>query len=156
MRITHAVAVACYWTGVDAIFYWLNRKAKRIVTFHSVLPRELWHPGANGVSCDLDGFKKVIDLCAKKFRFSADLFDPRTLTITFDDGYHNQYAYAFKSLREKGVPAYVFVAGDTQKSDGGLLVDKLLHWVAYAPSELIPGGDRSRYWTRRRRSRTCA
>ena len=68
MRITHAVAVACYWTGVDAIFYWLNKKAKRIVTFHNVLPRELWHPGANGVSCDLDGFEKVVDLCARKFR----------------------------------------------------------------------------------------
>ena len=115
MKYTHAVAVACYWTGVDAIFYWLNKKAKRIVTFHNVLPKELWSPGGeNGVSSDLDGFEKVVDLCAKRYRFSTDFLDPQTLTITFDDGYHNQYAYAFKSLRAKGIPACLFVAGETQ------------------------------------------
>ena len=146
MRITHAVAVACYWTGVDAIFYWLNKKAKRIVTFHNVLPKELWSPGGeNGVSSDLDGFEKVVDLCAKRYRFSTDFLDPQTLTITFDDGYHNQYAYAFKSLRAKGIPACLFVAGETQ-GRGGLLIDRLLIWVAHAPVELIPGGDRGLYW----------
>ena len=115
MRIAHLIAAACYWTGVDALFYRLNRKAKRIVTFHNVLPDRLWRDNlANGVSNSLKDFETIIARCAKRFRFSTDLLDAKTLTVTFDDGYHNQFAFAFKSLREKGIPACVFVSGDTQ------------------------------------------
>ena len=148
MSKSHIVAIAAYWTGVDALFYWLNRKAKRIITFHNVLSKDLWVANqANYVSHDLDDFKKIIAMSARKFRFSTDLFDPRTLTITFDDGYHNQYEFAFKSLREKGIPAYVFVADETRTSGGrGLLVDRLLHWVSLAPIEVVPEGNRGGFW----------
>ena len=149
MRITHLIAAACYWTGVDALFYRLNRKAKRIIALHNVLPDRLWSDNlAGGVSNSLKDFETIIARCAKRFRFSTDLFDAKTLTVTFDDGYHNQFAFAFKSLREKGIPAYVFVSGDTRRDAGGLLIDKLLHWVSLAPDELIPGGDRIGFWTR--------
>lgn len=48
-RIACWIAYAAYWTGIDALFYWLNRKAKRIVTFHNVLPQGLWRKDlANG------------------------------------------------------------------------------------------------------------
>ena len=148
MSKSHIVAIAAYWTGVDALFYWLNRKAKRIVTFHNVLPKDLWVANqANYVSHNLDDFKKIVAMCAKKFRFSTDLFNPQTLTLTFDDGYHNQYEFAFKTLREKGVPAYVFVADETRTSGGrGLLVDRLLHWVSLAPIEVVPEGNRGGFW----------
>ena len=44
-----------------------------------------------------------------------------------------------------GIPAYLFVAGDVLV-DKAWLIDKLLHWVAEAPIEYIPGGDRLQYW----------
>lgn len=158
-RLVHFLAVVCYWCGVDALFYALNRRAKRIVTFHNVLPDELFRPGlANGVSNRLSEFKQIVGECQKRFTISNDLFDPMTLTITFDDGYRNQYTTAFKYLREKGVPAILFVAGDlapacesrgedapTTKTTG-LFIDLLLHWVAEMPLEQIPGGDRLAYW----------
>lgn len=146
------LAVLAYWFGVDALFYWLNRKAKRIITFHNILPDELFRNGiANGVSNKLGDFERIIDECGKCFMFSTDLFDAKTLTITFDDGYRNQYTTAFKALQKRGIPAYLFVSGENlqthnSRSEYGLLIDKLLHWVAEAPIELIPDGNRLRYW----------
>ena len=140
------LAKMAYWAGVDALFYWLNRRAKRIVTFHNVLPDEMFRPGlANGVSNRLSDFLSIVNECRKCYRFSTDLLDPKTLTITFDDGYRNQYTVAFRELQKMGIPAYVFVSGDVLEGRG-LLIDRLLHWVAEAPSECIPGGDRFRYW----------
>lgn len=144
--ISRMVFVLAYWSGVDALFYWLNCKAKRIVTFHNVLPEGLWRKNlANGVSHSLEDFKAIVRECGKRFAFSTDLLNARTITFTFDDGYHNQFEYAFKTLRSFGIPAYVFVS---KIEEGGLLIDKLLHWVANAPAELIPNGDRMGYWVR--------
>ena len=167
-RLVHLLAVVCYFCGLDALFYALNRRAKRIVTFHNVLRDELFRPGlANGVSNRLSEFVHIVDECAKRFPISNDLFDPTTLTITFDDGYRNQYTTAFKHLRGKGFPAILFLAGDLAPNEGngeegaeegvrgedvptaktsGLVVDRLLHQVAEAPIEMIPGGDRLSYW----------
>ena len=38
MRI---VVVLGYWLGIDRLFYFLNRQAKRIIVFHNVLPDEI-------------------------------------------------------------------------------------------------------------------
>lgn len=145
-----------YWSGVDALFYWLNRKAKRIVTFHNVLPDEMFRRSvANGVSNSLSEFEAIVDECAKRFRFSTDLFDAKTMTITFDDGYRNQYTTAFKALQKRGIQAYLFVSGGLlangsqgARSEEPLLIDKLLHWVSEAPVEYIPGGNRLQYWVK--------
>lgn len=153
-RFVHLLSVVCYWCGMDALFYALNRRAKRIITFHNVLLDELFRPGlANGVSNRLSEFKSIIRECRRRFPISNDLFDARTLTITFDDGYRNQYSTAFKYLREKDLPAILFVAGDLmpdRQGDGGwsscLNIDLLLHWVAEMPLEQIPGGNRLNYW----------
>lgn len=143
--MTRLVAIFAYWLGIDALFYWLNRKSKRIITFHNVLPDEMFREGvANGVSNRLSDFLQIVEQCRKRFKINTDLFDNSSLTITFDDGYRNQYTVAFKALCKLSIPAIVFVSGDVAR--GGLLIDKLLHWVAEAPIELIPNKDRLRYW----------
>lgn len=143
--MTRIVAIFAYWLGLDALFYWLNRRRKRIIAFHNVLPDEMFREGvANGVSNRLSDFKKIVEMCKRRFPIDTAMFNARSLTITFDDGYHNQYEYAFKTLRELGVGAYVFVSGNTK--NGALTIDKLLHWVSEAPIEYIPNGDRAAYW----------
>lgn len=144
--MTRLVAIIAFWCGFDALFYWLNRRRKRIITFHNVLPDELFRRGvANGVSNSVSEYKQILALCAKRYKLSTDLMDPSTLTITFDDGYHNQYEYAFKILRDLyGCGAYLFVSGGTRT--GALLIDKLLIWVSEVPFRYVKGGDRLRMW----------
>ena len=75
-RMVEIVAKMAYWAGVDAVFYWLNRRAKRIVTFHNVLPDEIWRGGlANGVSNRLSDFVRIVEECRKRFPISTDLLD---------------------------------------------------------------------------------
>jgi len=93
---------------------------------------------ANGVSCSLSSFKKIIEEIETRFSFSLDLDDPATVTVTFDDGYCNQAEVAAPYLISKGIPAYLFVSGqlisdDDGKCMGALTIDKLLHWVSYVP-----------------------
>lgn len=153
-RLVSCICFLSYWLGIDELFYFLNRKAKRIITFHNILPDQLFRPGvANGVSHSLSSFESIINQCAKRYEFSTNLLDSKTLTVTFDDGYRNQYTTAFKYLHEHGIPAYLFVSGDilppSRKcplGDSALLIDKLLHWVSEVPIEYIPGGNRLKYW----------
>lgn len=127
-KLVETLAFLAYWTGVDALFYWLNRKAKRIVTFHNVLPDSLYtNDLANGVSNSESGFRLIVGEIAKRYRFSTDLLDAKTCTITFDDGYVNQAEIAGRVLDEMGIPAILFVAGDLIGGKGSLLVDRLLH-----------------------------
>lgn len=127
-RVVEVLAFLAYWSGLDSLFYWLNRKAKRIVTFHNVLPDELYVNNlANGVSNSESGFRLIVGEIAKRYRFSTDVWDAKTCTITFDDGYVNQAEIAGRVLGEMGIPAILFVAGDLIGSTEPLLIDKLLH-----------------------------
>lgn len=136
--MTRLVAIFAYYIGLDRLFYWLNRRAKRILTFHNVLPDELYVRNiANGVSCSAGEFRAVIGELKRKWKFSTDLFDPATVTITFDDGYLNQYEVAADILHKEGdIPAMLFSSGDVATGKM-LLVDELLHWAAYAPADVI-------------------
>ena len=88
------------------------------------------------------------------YRFSLNLDDYKTVTLTFDDGYLNQVETAAPYLTERGIPAYLFVSGQLLPQTGGvskqesgrpLVVDLLLHWISYVPSgeyqvDMLVGG----------------
>lgn len=137
---TRTIARVCYALQLHKLAYALNRGRKRVITFHNVLDDDIFERNtANGVSCSLSSFKSIIDEVSKVFKFSLDLDDPTTVTITFDDGYNNQVEIAAPYLISKGIPAYLFVSGQlinentNNLSSGALVIDKLLHWVSYVP-----------------------
>lgn len=137
--VTRFCEVTGYWLGLDALFYCLNRRRKRIVTFHHVLPDELYFAGiVNGVSCSETDFRMVLRRLARCYTFSLDLNDSKTVTLTFDDGYRSQYEVVFRCLREMGdVPAYLFVSGalvpEAEFRKGPLIIDLLTLWISCVP-----------------------
>jgi peptidoglycan/xylan/chitin deacetylase (PgdA/CDA1 family) len=56
----------------------------------------------------------------------------RTVVLTFDDGYRNNYDAAFPVLRRFGCPATVFVASDAVAHQRSLWVTRLYFWFALA------------------------
>ena len=133
-----AIAALCYWLGLDSLFYWLNRKKKRIITFHNVMPEDLLPFGKEiGLTDAADVFRKKIRIIKERFEVNTDLFDAKSVTITFDDGYLNQAEVAGRILDEEGnLPAIVFVAGrmlNQAKAEECLVIDRILHWTFLAP-----------------------
>lgn len=142
---TRFLILIAYWCGVDALFFWLNRRAKRIVVFHNVLRDDLFKDGPRKTTAiSLREFQRTINECLKLMPVSVDLEDTRTLTITFDDGYRNQYTTAFRLLKNLSVPAIIFIASEI---GDGLPIDKAILWKALVPKECVPGGDVDRFWT---------
>lgn len=136
---TRTIARICYYLQLHKLAYFLNRKRKRVITFHNVLSDDVFTNNvANGVSCSLSSFKQIIEEIATVYQFSLDFDDPSTVTITFDDGYSNQVEIAGDYLIERGIPAYLFVSGQLISSESNksetLIIDKLLHWISYVPA----------------------
>ena len=126
-----------YYCGLDALFYFVNRRAKRIVTFHNVIPQSIMPESENGLICFSDEkFKRIVSEIEKRFKFSTDFNDFSTCTLTFDDGYLNQLEIAGRILREKGIPAVLFLASDLLESDSPLAVDQCLVWAAHVPMDV--------------------
>lgn len=136
-RLVRILAMATYWLGIDAIFYFLNRNAKRILTFHSVMPDELCNSGTPIVAESVTSFRRKIRMLKRRWEFSTDINDPRTLTITFDDGFKNEFEVAGMVLMEEGnIPAILFTATSLigqENPEKSLVVDLLMHWNAGVP-----------------------
>lgn len=138
-RIILVLAILSYYLGVIRLFYWLNSKVKRIVTFHNVIPKQLLPSGKSiGLTDTVESFRFKIREIKKVSRISNDLKDSDSITITFDDGYKNQYEVASQILKEEGnLPAIFFVSGrniDNADPTKALIVDLLLHWTLLAPN----------------------
>lgn len=132
-----SIAILAYFSGLTNLFYHLNRKSKRIITFHNVLPERLLPNGIKIGIVDTDAdFFKIVSEVRKHFTINNDLNDIRSATITFDDGYLNQIEIAGQILKKMGVPATVFVSGqnlNNSDAEKALVVDLLMHWVYLAP-----------------------
>lgn len=61
------------------------------------------------------------------------LLPRRALIVTFDDGFDDNYHYAFPILRELGIPATFFVATDYIDAASTFWFDRLAHLVYRAP-----------------------
>lgn len=135
-KIVEILAFLCYWTGIDALFYFLNRRAKRIITFHNVMPEHLLPEGKRiGLTDNEDEFRLMIREIMKRYKVSNDILDARTATITFDDGYKNQCECGGRILKEFGVPGVIFTTGKVMNNGNpyeALVVDLLLHWTELA------------------------
>lgn len=163
-KITCALAVIAFCSGLVKVFYFLNRKAKRIVTFHNVLPDEgfVWNPETS-YSLPAACFRRAIRELKRHYGFSTDLADRGTVTLTFDDGNANQFQIAAKILQEEDAePAILFIAGRDRIGRGpeeGLAVDKLCFWTAYVPEDVLArlnGGvtiGRAEFWCKLLRPR---
>lgn len=139
VKVKRLIAIIAFYIGLIRLFYWLNRRAKRIITFHNVLPDDMQAVGSIGCSEGASEFAAKIDILSGRFKFSTDLDDPKTVTLTFDDGTVNEYEIAGEVLKARNIPAILFVAGDIVDASpkDALITDKILLWNKFAPDSAV-------------------
>lgn len=133
MTTTALLAWISHYTGVSSLFYVLNRRRKRIITYHNILP-DADFTGAlhEGVSHAESAFASQVEYLRQR-SCDLQLDNESSVTITFDDGYLNQYAIAHPILKAAGLQAYFFVPVARLENDEPLAVDLILFWLSQVP-----------------------
>lgn len=138
-RIIRLIAILSCYIGIIDLFYFLNRRAKRVITFHNIIPAELLPRGKKiGLVDTTDEFTAIIKEVIKRFPINNDFNNPRSITFTFDDGYLNQSESTFSILKSiNNSTATIFLSkqllNNTEAKDA-LIIDLLMHWIELSPN----------------------
>src|SRR5712692_2766697 len=121
------IACALRWTRTDELLDALAgfRGLPVVLGYHSVVEDVRAHADnvLPGMMISQRMFAQHLDWLGRYFRFvSLDELGDRLAdgdgrgeplaAVTFDDGYRDVYAHAFPLLKERGIPAAVFVVTD--------------------------------------------
>ena len=147
------VYIVAFYSGIIALFYWLNRRRRVVIAYHNVLPDELFDNTLHlGASHSANVFERQIEIIAKRWPVRR----AEACLITFDDGYANQFEIVAPILDRHNRLAVFFVTLDLVVNRKMLWPDRFLMWVSYVPSGtyellghivIVEGNDsRSRCW----------
>ena len=136
-NLVRSLAIVCYCFGIDALFYWLNRRCKRVITFHNVMPDAMFDSRTTALSDSETSFRRKVRFLKRKWKIDTNFNNPKSVTLTFDDGFVNEIEIAGRILGEEGVPAVLFAAiglvgeRDPMKCP---VIDLITHWNAGVPN----------------------
>ena len=131
---------ALHWMGMDSFAGWLNQLPV-VLGYHRVVedfPSET-KSSIPSLLISRRMFERQLDWLGQRFRFISleelgpalergENFDRPTAAITFDDGYEDIYYNAFPVLKQKGIPAAVFVVTELLDAPQPFIHDKL-YWL---------------------------
>lgn len=127
------IATVAYFLGINKLFRFLNRKRKKIITYHNIIKDEHFDETLHlAVSINESIFEAQLDYLREKYPISNNLEDEKTITITFDDGYLNQYEAIKKYLIPNKISCYVFCPLELILKQEPVITDKILFWISYS------------------------
>jgi peptidoglycan/xylan/chitin deacetylase (PgdA/CDA1 family) len=140
------VASGLYRTGVDRLIHSFSgiKNMPLVILYHRVvenLPAN--DNGTPGMMISRRTLEHHLDWIGRRYRFISldelgeklergDKFEKPVAAITFDDGYSDVYHNAFPMLKQKGIPAGVFVVTDLVGTPRLQIHDKLYILLQYA------------------------
>ncbi|HXC61394.1 MAG TPA: polysaccharide deacetylase family protein, partial [Nitrospiria bacterium] len=138
--IKTGLSCGLHWTGADKLIgsFGGYRNTPLVIGYHRVV-EDLPAYGGNGVPRMIISrrtLERQLDWIGRRFRFISldelgeklecgEKFDKPVAVITFDDGYSDIYYNAFPLLKQKGIPAGVFVVTDLIGASRLQIHDKL-------------------------------
>jgi peptidoglycan/xylan/chitin deacetylase (PgdA/CDA1 family) len=125
------IYVAAFYSGIDALFYYLNRRRQIVIAYHNVVPDTLFDGSLHlGVSHSECVFERHLQIINQRWPASES---PDGCLVTFDDGYANQCETAATILERYGRRGVFFVTLDLVLSQAPLWTDRCLMWFSYIP-----------------------
>ena len=124
-----------HFSGLNRLFFWLNRHRQIILTYHNVIPDALFTESLQmDLSHSASVFNFQIGLLRARFPITTEFGVAGSFMITFDDGFRNNLMTAAPILARHGVKACFFVCINSVFNGKTLLIDRLIMWVSNAPS----------------------
>ncbi|MFK7995822.1 MAG: polysaccharide deacetylase family protein [Granulosicoccus sp.] len=130
-KVLRGVGVFAYRAGLAPVVIKLNSNRVRTLLYHAVEPEsDSFTEGLNVsvtpevFAANLDYFKKHYNVVPMSAIESGELPD-KPLVITFDDGYLSVYEHAMPALRERGLPACIYLI--SRAVQGGIVWVNLLN-----------------------------
>lgn len=131
--VKYTAAKISKYTGITNMFYKLNKGRKIIIGYHNVISDNYFEDYIHlDFSIRESQFIKHLEVIRKRFDIGTDLHNSNEVTLTFDDGYSNQYSIASKILDEYNINGCFFCAADLLDNKEILLIDKIQYWLDYA------------------------
>jgi peptidoglycan/xylan/chitin deacetylase (PgdA/CDA1 family) len=162
---------ATYYTGLLHALARISRPKHRgllILMYHSIGASPLLHPG---LRVSEKNFAGQLDYLRRRYRILSleraaamiergEPLPDNAVALTFDDGFRDNYESAFPLLRERGLPATIFVATEPLMKKKSLWPYRLISWfedcrasrLEFSPGEL-PGMGRTVFDLTTRRGR---
>ncbi|MDF0643642.1 MAG: polysaccharide deacetylase family protein [Nitrospira sp.] len=142
------LAKAYYYSGLAHV---RNRGRVAIVTYHRVVPYDMVRAEhiQPGMYVRTESFESHAAYLREQFvvlpfaglleRWRTDGLDSskRYCVITFDDGWHDNYRYAFPVLKKYGLPATIFLATDYIGTSRWFWPDELAYVLGRAREQMM-------------------
>lgn len=121
-------------TGFTSLCYRLNKNRKRTIAYHNIIPDKYWDDSLHlSHSMKESSFIKQLEVIQDKLEITLNIYDTNKATITFDDGYLNQYSVASKIMNNKDIKGYFFCTANVINDNQAFIMDRLQYWFSYVP-----------------------
>lgn len=117
-----SVAAALYLSGLLRIIRFLGRKYPKILVYHSINHTESAFIRGSGICVSPSTFERHLRFLTRNYRivplrrlvhsFASANVEPRSLALTFDDGFADFFDYAYPLLKRYNAPATMFLIPD--------------------------------------------
>lgn len=123
-----------YFLGFTSLFNFLNRDRKKVLAYHNVIPDRYYDGKLHLLHSHRESsFDKHIEVIKQSYEVDTEIENEKSITITFDDGYKNQYEIASKILDKYNIKGIFFFSGALIESEEMFLMDKVEYWFSYVP-----------------------
>lgn len=121
-------------TGFTSLCYRLNKNRKRTIAYHNIIPDKYFDDSLHlSHSMKESSFIKQLEVIKDKLGITLNIYDTNKATITFDDGYLNQYSVASKIMNDKDIQGYFFCTANVINDNEAFIMDRLQYWFSYVP-----------------------
>lgn len=141
------LASVIYYSGFIKILKSLGRNYVKILIFHSVNDRESGFIKGTDVWTSSEKFEKYLKYIAKNYQVISlkDLvvalkrrkIPKGTVVITFDDGFADNYHFAYPLLKHYKMPATMFLVTDCIENKRPIWIQELYYLVNYIGVERL-------------------
>lgn len=134
LAITFCIVIFCVLGFLGFIGY-SNKEMIAVLGYHGILPKKL-NTLEDGLIVDSETFEKQIKTL-KNMGYKSMTLDEfycwkigeckknrKSVLITFDDGYQNNYDYAFDILKKYDMSAVVFLVGEHVMLNDGIFMNQ--------------------------------